>query len=165
MTWRTVCSGLSDARIKSCRTPTTTRNLGSGGDLMESRIDLAADLNDQDDEGLGWSTLSEARDPSRIRPGVMLVAGNRQAQAVVRVDECEAAAATCAEDVDELGVAADAGSLERAADAGAGHDQHVASAAEQVIQPGRAVLATDLEVGEPVSGLRPAAVTVGLDEE
>jgi hypothetical protein len=25
-------------------------------------------LNDEDDEGLGWSTLSEARDPSRIRP-------------------------------------------------------------------------------------------------
>src|ERR1700730_12701639 len=52
---------------------------------MNSRIDLAADLNDEDDEGLGWSTLSEARDPGRIRPGVMLVAGNRQAQAVVRV--------------------------------------------------------------------------------
>ena len=52
---------------------------------MEPRIDLAADLNDEDDEGLGWSTLREARDPGRIRPGVMLVAGNRQAQAVVRV--------------------------------------------------------------------------------
>ena len=52
---------------------------------MEPRIDLAADLNDEDDEGLGWSTLSEASDPGRIRPGVMLVAGNRQAQAVVRV--------------------------------------------------------------------------------
>ena len=52
---------------------------------MESRIDLAADVNDQDDEGLGWSTLSEARDPGRIRPGVLLVAGNRQAQAAVRV--------------------------------------------------------------------------------
>ena len=51
---------------------------------MESRIDLAADLNDEDDDGLGWSTLSEARDPGRIRPGVMLVAGSRQAQAVVR---------------------------------------------------------------------------------
>jgi hypothetical protein len=34
---------------------------------------------------MGWSTLSEARDPSWIRPGVMLVAGNRQARAVVRV--------------------------------------------------------------------------------
>jgi hypothetical protein len=52
---------------------------------MDSHIDLAADLNDEDDEGFGWSTLSEARDPARIRPGVMLVAGNRQAQAVVRV--------------------------------------------------------------------------------
>ena len=52
---------------------------------MDSRIDLAADLNDEDDEGLGWSTLSDASDPARIRPGVMLVAGNRQAQAVVRV--------------------------------------------------------------------------------
>jgi hypothetical protein len=45
----------------------------------------AADLNDEDDEGLGWSRLSEARDPGRVRSGVMLVAGNRQAQAVVRV--------------------------------------------------------------------------------
>ena len=52
---------------------------------MDARIDLEADLNDEDDEGLGWSTLSEASDPARIRPGVMLVAGNHQAQAVVRV--------------------------------------------------------------------------------
>ena len=52
---------------------------------MSSHIDRVADLNAEDDEGLGWSTLSEARDPARIRPGVMLVAGNRQAQAVVRV--------------------------------------------------------------------------------
>src|SRR5271156_3804342 len=85
MTWRTACSGLSGARIRSCRMPTTTRNLGSGGDLMEPYIDLAADLNDEDDEGLGWSTLSEAPDPGGVCPRVMLVAGNRQAQAVVRV--------------------------------------------------------------------------------
>ena len=52
---------------------------------MESRIDLAADLNEEDDEGLGWSTLSEASNSAGIRPGVMLVAGNHQAQAVVRV--------------------------------------------------------------------------------
>ena len=37
---------------------------------MDARIDLVADLNDEDDEGLGWSTLSEASDPARIRPGV-----------------------------------------------------------------------------------------------
>jgi hypothetical protein len=72
-------------RTGSCRTPTTTRNLVSGGTLMDARIDLVADLNDEDDEGLGWSMLSEASDPARIRPGVMVVAGNRQAQAVVRV--------------------------------------------------------------------------------
>jgi hypothetical protein len=52
---------------------------------MNVQIDLVADLNAEDDEGLGWSTLSEARDPAHIRPGVMLVAGNRHAQAVVRV--------------------------------------------------------------------------------
>jgi len=52
---------------------------------MNAQIDMVADLNAEDDEGLGWSTLSEARNPARIRPGVMLVAGNRHAQAVVRV--------------------------------------------------------------------------------
>lgn len=48
-------------------------------------IDLIADLNAQDDNGLGWSTLSEAREPGNIRPGVMLLAGNRFGRAVVRV--------------------------------------------------------------------------------
>jgi hypothetical protein len=52
---------------------------------MDTQIDLVADLNAEDDEGLGWSTLADARDPAHIRPGVMLVAGNRYAQAVVRV--------------------------------------------------------------------------------
>lgn len=52
---------------------------------MNPEIDLAADLNAEDDEGLGWSVLSDARDPSRVRPGAMLVAGNRHAAAVVRV--------------------------------------------------------------------------------
>jgi hypothetical protein len=52
---------------------------------MDPQIDLVADLNDEDDEGFGWSTLSDARDAPRIHPGVMLVAGNRQAIAVVRV--------------------------------------------------------------------------------
>jgi hypothetical protein len=51
---------------------------------MDQPVDLVADLKAEDDEGLGWSTLSQARDASRIRPGVMLVAGNRHAQAVVR---------------------------------------------------------------------------------
>jgi hypothetical protein len=52
---------------------------------MDPEIDLAADLNAEDDEGLGWSVLSDARDASRVRPGVILVAGNRYGKAVVRV--------------------------------------------------------------------------------
>ncbi|MGH3815786.1 MAG: hypothetical protein ACRDUV_25615 [Pseudonocardiaceae bacterium] len=52
---------------------------------MDLDIDLTADLNAQDDEGLGWSTLADARDPSHVRPGVMLLAGNPNGQAVVRV--------------------------------------------------------------------------------
>jgi hypothetical protein len=52
---------------------------------MEPDIDLTADLNAQDDDGLGWSTLADAANPSRVRPGAVLLAGNRHAQAVVRV--------------------------------------------------------------------------------
>jgi hypothetical protein len=40
-------------------------------------IDLTADLNGQDDDGLGWSTLADARDPLRVWPGAMLLGGNR----------------------------------------------------------------------------------------
>jgi hypothetical protein len=52
---------------------------------MEHDIDLTADLNAQDDGGLGWSTFADARDPARVRVGSMLLAGNRYGQAVVRV--------------------------------------------------------------------------------
>lgn len=48
-------------------------------------VDLIADLNAQDDDGLGWSTLADAPSPGRVRPGAMLLAGNTHAQAVVRV--------------------------------------------------------------------------------
>jgi hypothetical protein len=41
---------------------------------MDLQVDLVADLNDQDDNGLGWSTLDDALDARRVRPGVMLVA-------------------------------------------------------------------------------------------
>jgi hypothetical protein len=55
------------------------------GGVMEPEIDITADLNAEDDDGLGWSTLSDARDPAQVRPGAMLVAGNRFGKAVVRV--------------------------------------------------------------------------------
>ena len=52
---------------------------------MKLELDLEADLNAQNDEGLGWSTLRDARDPSRVTPGAMLLAGNSQGCAVVRI--------------------------------------------------------------------------------
>jgi hypothetical protein len=48
-------------------------------------LDLITDLNDQDNDGLGWSTLADAAAPERVRPGAMLLAGNTQAHAVVRI--------------------------------------------------------------------------------
>ena len=48
-------------------------------------LDLIADLNAQDDDGLGWSTLADAAAPDRVRLGAKLLAGNDHAQAVVRV--------------------------------------------------------------------------------
>jgi hypothetical protein len=52
---------------------------------MDLKIDLRADLNAQDDDGNGWSLLRDARDSARVLPGRMLLAGNSQATAVVRV--------------------------------------------------------------------------------
>ncbi len=52
---------------------------------MDLEIDLTADLNDMDDDGNGWSLLSDAREPSRVTVGSALLAGNSQAVAVVRV--------------------------------------------------------------------------------
>lgn len=52
---------------------------------VADQLDLVADLNSMDDEGLCWTVLADARDPSRVRPGAMLLAGNEMAQAVVRV--------------------------------------------------------------------------------
>jgi hypothetical protein len=51
----------------------------------EQQLDLRADLNAQDDDGYGWSTLSRARQPEAVKVGSMLLAGNSQAIAVVRV--------------------------------------------------------------------------------
>jgi hypothetical protein len=48
-------------------------------------IDLPADLNAQDDDGLGWSLLREAPDPSKVHIGNYVVAGNAEAAAVVRI--------------------------------------------------------------------------------
>lgn len=52
---------------------------------MELEIDLVADLNAQDDDGNGWGLLDDARRPNEVTNGRMLLAGNEQATAVVRV--------------------------------------------------------------------------------
>lgn len=52
---------------------------------MELELDIEADLNAQDDDGLGWSTLGDARDAEAVCIGAMLLAGNEQARAVVRI--------------------------------------------------------------------------------
>lgn len=49
------------------------------------RIDLRADLNAEDDDGLNWSLLRDGRDGVRIVPGVVVVAGVPGFWAVVRV--------------------------------------------------------------------------------
>ena len=52
---------------------------------MREELDVIADLNAEDDDGLGWSTLSDAAGPDRVQPGAMLLVGNASAKAVVRV--------------------------------------------------------------------------------
>lgn len=53
--------------------------------LVSEPIDLIADLNSEDDDGLGWSVLSDARTPERVKPGALILAGNAAGRAVVRV--------------------------------------------------------------------------------
>lgn len=52
---------------------------------LGERIDLVADLNAQDDDGFCRGLLSGARNPAAVKVGSMLVAGNSQAIAIVRV--------------------------------------------------------------------------------
>jgi hypothetical protein len=56
------------------------------------RVDISADLNDDDGSGCIWAFLDEARDPSVIKTGALLVAGNEQAAAMCEVSRLEPAA-------------------------------------------------------------------------
>ena len=49
------------------------------------RVDIAADLNDEDQTGFVWTFLDEARDPAQITPGALVVAGDEDAAAVCQV--------------------------------------------------------------------------------
>lgn len=49
------------------------------------RVDITADLNDEDDTGYVWTFLDEARDPSQITPGALVVAADQDTAAVCQV--------------------------------------------------------------------------------
>jgi hypothetical protein len=49
------------------------------------RVDITADLNDEDQTGCLWTFLDEARDPARITPGALVVAGDEDVAAVCQV--------------------------------------------------------------------------------
>ncbi len=46
-----------------------------------------ADVNQVDDTGYGWAFLSEAAEPSRVRPGALIVAGDPVEPFLARVVE------------------------------------------------------------------------------
>jgi hypothetical protein len=49
------------------------------------RVDITADLNDEDESGHVWTFLDEARDPEQIKPGALIVAGDEGTAAVCEV--------------------------------------------------------------------------------
>lgn len=48
-------------------------------------VDIRADLNAEDQSGYVWAFLDEAREPSLITPGALVVAGDEDAPAVAVV--------------------------------------------------------------------------------
>ncbi|HMD93660.1 MAG TPA: hypothetical protein VKG80_13560 [Trebonia sp.] len=49
------------------------------------RVDITADLNDEDETGYIWTFLDEARDPGQIKRGSIVIAGDEDAAAVCQV--------------------------------------------------------------------------------
>jgi hypothetical protein len=45
------------------------------------RVDITADLNDEDETGYLWTFLDEARDPGQITPGALVLARDEDAAA------------------------------------------------------------------------------------
>ncbi len=56
---------------------------------MSIDVDLRVDLNTEDDTGLPWAFLDDARDPGLIREGAWIVVGSGQARAVAQVAQVE----------------------------------------------------------------------------
>ncbi len=52
---------------------------------MMTTVDITADLNDEDETGLVWTFLDEARDPAVITPGAIVVVGTPVTAAIAEV--------------------------------------------------------------------------------
>lgn len=48
-------------------------------------VDITCDLMDEDETGYIWTFLTDARDPSLVEPGAIVVAGDPDAPAVAEV--------------------------------------------------------------------------------
>ena len=51
------------------------------------KVDIDADLQAIDEDGLLWAYADEARDASLLQPGALLMAGDERARAVIEVVE------------------------------------------------------------------------------
>lgn len=49
------------------------------------KVDIAADLNAEDESGYVWTFLDEAVEPDRIKPGELVVAGSALTPAICEV--------------------------------------------------------------------------------
>lgn len=54
-------------------------------EMPDMELDLRADLNCEDDDGLNWALLSKAAHPERVKPGAVLRAGTDRSWSWVRV--------------------------------------------------------------------------------
>lgn len=52
-------------------------------------VDLPVDLNSEDDTGLPWGFLDEARDPALVHEGAWIIVGSERTQAVAQVADIE----------------------------------------------------------------------------
>ncbi len=56
---------------------------------MLDELDLRVDLNTEDDTGLPWAFLRDARDPALIREGAWIIVGSGSVRAVAQVVQLE----------------------------------------------------------------------------
>ena len=50
-----------------------------------TNVDIACDLMDENETGYVWTFLADARDPSIIEPGAIVIAGDAEVAAVAEV--------------------------------------------------------------------------------